>query len=78
MAINNIIPGIFKVTDTEDYLEAAKQTAAWISAHKVTDEYGTLWAVSCREGKSRDEVETTYLSNRTLYSGASGKTNQPQ
>lgn len=72
MAINNIIPGIFKVTDTEDYLEAAKQTASWISAHKVTDEHGTSWAVSCREGKSGDEVETTYLSNRTLYSGASG------
>ena len=72
MAINNIIPGIFKTTDTEDYLEAAKQTASWISSHKVTDKYGTSWAVSCREGKSQDEVETTYLSNRTLYSGASG------
>ena len=70
--VNTAIPGIFNVIDTEDYLKAAKQTADWITAHEVTDVQGTSWAVSCREGKERDDVETVYLSNRTLYSGASG------
>ena len=73
MAIGKIeIPGIFKTTDTEDYLKAAVETAKWISAHKVTDEHGTTWAVSCAEGKTPDQVEATYLSNRTLYSGSAG------
>ena len=73
MAIGKIeIPGIFKTTDTEDYLKAAVETAKWISAHKVTDEHGTTWEVSCAEGKTPDQVEATYLSNRTLYSGSAG------
>ena len=73
MAIGKIeIPGIFKTTDTEDYLKAAVETAKWISAHKVTDEHGTTWAVSCAEGKTPDQVEAAYLSNRTLYSGSAG------
>ena len=70
--VNTAIPGIFNVIDTEDYLKAAKHTADWITAHEVTDVQGTSWAVSCRQGKERDDVETVYLSNRTLYSGASG------
>jgi len=66
------IPDVFHPTSLEDYLKGAEETAAWIKKHEINDENGRHWAVSSQEGKDRNEVEATYLSNRTLYSGAAG------
>ena len=66
------LPDVFNPTSDEDYLKGAIETANWIKKHEVNDENGRHWAVNCQEGKTPDEVEQTYLSNRTLYSGAAG------
>ena len=66
------LPDVFNPTSDEDYLKGAIETANWIKKHEINDENGRHWAVNCQEGKKQDEVEETYLSNRTLYSGASG------
>lgn len=63
---------VFNPTSEEDYLTGAVETAKWIKKHEINDENGRHWAVNCQEGKSPDLVESTYLSNRTLYSGAAG------
>ena len=66
------LPNVFNPTSEEDYLKGAIETANWIKKHEINDENGRHWAVNCQEGKSQDHVESTYLSNRTLYSGAAG------
>ena len=66
------LPDVFNPTSDEDYLKGAIETANWIKKHEINDENGRHWAVNCQEGKTPDEVEQTYLSNRTLYSGAAG------
>ncbi len=63
---------VFKQTDADDYLQAAIETAAWIKQHEVVTDSGKHWAVSGTAGKVQDSAENSFLSDRSLYSGAAG------
>ncbi len=60
------LPDVFNPTSDEDYLNGVIETANWIKKHEINDENGRYWAVNCQEGKTPDEVELTYLSNRAF------------
>ncbi len=63
---------VFKKTDTEDYLQGAIDTAAWIKKYEIVDEKGKRWAISGTEGKVLDSTETSFLTDTSLYGGAAG------
>lgn len=62
---------LYKGYKEEDYLNAAIKTAEWISKHEVKAKAGKYWKVSSSEGRY-DELEQSFLGNRSLYSGAAG------
>ena len=66
------ITAIFRKTDIEDYLEAAIQTAEYIRKHKISTPEGSYFQISGTEGKVPDSVETSFLSERSLYAGSAG------
>lgn len=70
MAVPKIL--VFKNTDIEDYLAAAIETAEWIKKYEVVTEEGKRWKISGAEERKYDEVEDSFLSDRSLYSGAAG------
>ncbi len=63
---------VFQQTDTEEYLRAAIETAEWIKKQEITDEKGKRWKISGTEGKVPDKAESSFLTDRSLYSGAAG------
>lgn len=63
---------VFRKNEIEDYLQAAKDTANWIKKYEVTDEKGKRWKITGTEGKELDAVESAFLTDTSLYGGASG------
>lgn len=70
MAVKEI--KVFKKEEIEDYLRAAEDTAAWIKRQEVTDKLGKRWKISGTEGKILDSTESSFLTDTSLYGGASG------
>lgn len=63
---------IFRKNDIEDYLQAAEETATWIKKYEIVDEKGKHWKINGTEGKELDAVESAFLTDTSLYDGASG------
>lgn len=65
---------IFKPVGTAEYLEAAIKVAEYIQKHEVVTPEGKYWEISAAEGagKEADEVESSFLNQRSLYAGAAG------
>jgi len=63
---------VFKKNETEDYLQAAIDAAAWIKKYEIVDEKGKRWKINGTEGKELDAVESAFLTDTSLYGGASG------
>lgn len=63
---------VFKKIEIEDYLQAAVDAAAWIKKYEVVDEKGKRWKINGTEGKELDAVESAFLTDTSLYGGASG------
>lgn len=63
---------LYKNTDVEDYLEEAISVAEWIKKYEIKAPTGKYWAISGTEGKVPDEVESSFLGNRSIYAGAAG------
>ncbi len=70
MAVKEI--EVFRKTEIEDYLHAAEDTAAWIKRQEVRDKRGKRWKISGTEGKILDATESSFLTDTSLYGGASG------
>lgn len=70
--MSNIKIDLFKPIDTKEYLQAAIKTAEFIRRHEIVTEDGKYWAISATEGKEPDEVESSFLNQRSLYAGAAG------
>ena len=63
---------LFKPVKPEEYLEAAKKVAEYIRHYEVVTPEGKHWKIGTVPGRGLDEVESTYLNERNLYSGAAG------
>lgn len=63
---------IFKPIDTKAYLDAAIKVAEYIKKNEIVTEQGTYWKIGTTEGKEADEVESSFLNQRSLYAGAAG------
>lgn len=63
---------VFKKNDIEDFLSSAKETARWINKFEIVDEKGKHWKISGTEGKELDATESSFLTDTSLYGGASG------
>lgn len=63
---------LFQPVKTEDYLEAAIKTAEYIQKNEIKAARGKYWTLSGSGEKEQDEVESAFLSNRSLYAGAAG------
>ena len=67
----HIIP-LYRNTEVEDYLDAAKKVADFIRKNEKVDANGKHWNVGTVEGKEADLVESTFVNERTIYAGAAG------
>lgn len=63
---------VFRKSELNDYLESAEKTAGWIKKYEITDERGKRWKISGTEGKDPDAVESSFLTDTSLYGGAAG------
>lgn len=63
---------VFRQNEIEDYLKAAEDTANWIKKYEIADEAGKRWKITGTEGKELDAVESAFLTDTSLYGGASG------
>ena len=67
----HIIP-LYRNTEVEYYLEAAKKVAEFIKKNEIVTSQGKYWKVGTVEGKEADLVESTFVNERTIYAGAAG------
>ena len=63
---------VFRKSKLNDYLESAEKTAGWIKKYEIADEKGKHWKISGTEGKDPDAVESSFLTDTSLYGGAAG------
>lgn len=62
---------LFKPSTSDDYLSAAKETAAWIRSHEYVTDHGKYWDVF-PEGQNGFGPEVMIFGRRCIYSGAAG------
>ncbi|MCC6098475.1 MAG: lanthionine synthetase [Coriobacteriaceae bacterium] len=71
VAASRLVPDVFRPLATDDLLDAAKQTAAWIRSHEVPTEHGKLWDVFPK-GQPGFGPDVMIFGPRCHYSGAAG------
>lgn len=71
MAYQNLIPRIFNLFTTEDYLNAAVDTAAWLKEYEIDTPYGKIWRRT-PEGDDQVLSQDILFTEKCMYGGSSG------
>ena len=65
-----IIPYLFKENEKKDYLDAALETASWISKYEVNEDVGKTWKAY---PENQNGVGGTFIQGKkNFYAGSSG------